>query len=227
MLRAARFLALCLCAACATPQKAGPDPDEERETEQQGEGEGEAEAEAPEFHWALPDGWRPETIHFPMEFAPELAYQGVEELRFPPGMFKQAAPTYFSYAFVWWLSGEPSLTEADLESTLNKYFLGLMREVGKKKKYKFEPGGFNVELSPQSGAPAKEGHNVLAYGGKARLHDAFTTGQELLLNVEVWVWECPVANRRVALFLTSPQSRSAPVWASLEQRRDEFLCHKY
>jgi hypothetical protein len=212
MLRAASVLALCLCAACASPQKPAPEPAEQEE--------------APPFQWALPDGWRPETIPFPLDFAPDIQLQGVEELRFPPGMFKPDAPTYWSYAFVWWLEGEPVLGEAELEDGLNRYFAGLTRAVGEKK-HQFDAGRFRVDLTSQTGAVAKEGHTVQAYAGKADLYDAFATGKELTLNVEIWVWECPVAHRRAALFLASPQSRSAPVWASLEQRRDEMLCHKY
>ena len=37
--------------------------------------------------WAVPVGWKAETIPFPLGFAPGLAYRGVEELRFPPGFF--------------------------------------------------------------------------------------------------------------------------------------------
>src|SRR5262245_33462421 len=34
------------------------------------------------FQWPIPEGWQHETIPFPLEFAPDLPYQGVEELRF-------------------------------------------------------------------------------------------------------------------------------------------------
>jgi hypothetical protein len=40
------------------------------------------------FYMPVPDGWRTETIPFPLDFAPELKYEGVEELRFSPWMFE-------------------------------------------------------------------------------------------------------------------------------------------
>lgn len=48
----------------------------------------EAQAVAADFTLPIPEGWRTETIPFPLEFAPELSYEGYEELRFSPGMFK-------------------------------------------------------------------------------------------------------------------------------------------
>jgi hypothetical protein len=51
--------------------------------------------------WETPEGWRTETIPFPLEFAPALAYRGVEELRFPKAFLVPGDDWYFSYAFVW------------------------------------------------------------------------------------------------------------------------------
>ena len=65
-------------------------------------------AEVP-FHLPTPEGWRTETIPFPLEFAPELDYEGVEELRFAPGMFTEGAEDYWTYAFVWWLPSDVAL----------------------------------------------------------------------------------------------------------------------
>src|ERR1700760_3139406 len=83
------------------------------------------------FQWAAPEGWRKETIPFPLEFAPSLKHKGLEELRFAPGMFKPGAPDFFSYAFVWWLEGEPPPAASALESELPVYFRGLCDAVGK------------------------------------------------------------------------------------------------
>src|SRR5690348_7269453 len=66
--------------------------------------------DAPEIagtSWPTPEGWRREVIPFPLDFAPEIGYRGVEELRFAPRFFDPAAPTYWSYAFAWLLEGAP------------------------------------------------------------------------------------------------------------------------
>jgi len=212
--------ALAFAAGCQT---AAPRPDS---AEREGE-EAPARA-APAFEWPKPEGgWKTETNPFPLDFAPTISLQGVEELRFAPGMFKPDAPGYWSYAFALWLDGEPTLGQAELERFFLNYFQGLIAEVSKEKGRKIDPGHFQATIRPSSGAPAKEGHTVQAFAGTADLYDAFATGKPLTLNLEVWVWDCPVAGKRVALVLASPRSPSEPIWKELAQRRDEFLCHKY
>ena len=89
MSRPALALALTLaaCGSSSPPPAAEPAPAPEPATTA--------------FDWPIPDGWRGETIPFPLGFAPELAYQGVEELRFPPGFLDPGASHFWSYAFVW------------------------------------------------------------------------------------------------------------------------------
>lgn len=219
--RAALLIAaLAVAAGCQTAApKPDPDPAEhDRE---------EAPVPAASYEWPKPEGWKTETIPFPLDFAPDIHLQGVEELRFAPGMFKPAEPGYWSYAFAWWLNGEPALGQAELERSLLSYFQGLVTEVSKEKGRKIDSSRFRVTMRPSSGAPAKEGHNVQAYAGTAELYDAFATGKPISLNLEVWVWDCAVAGKRVALVLASPRPVSEPIWKDLAQRRDEFLCHKY
>jgi hypothetical protein len=42
-----------------------------------------------------PANWRFEQFSLPAEFAPTLKYNGIEELRFSPGMFDKGATGYF------------------------------------------------------------------------------------------------------------------------------------
>jgi hypothetical protein len=217
----AAVLALAL-AGCQTaaPRPTAPEPEAAADRE-------ESAAPAAKLDWPVPEGWRAETIPFPLGFARDLPLEGVEELRFAPGMFKPGAPGYWSYAFVWWLNGDPALGEAELERFLLAYFQGLITEVAKGKAFKVDPGRFRVSLRSSSGAPAKEGHNVQSFAGTADLYDAFATGKPITLNLDIWVWDCPVSGRRAALVLASPRATSEPIWHELTQRRDEFLCHKF
>jgi hypothetical protein len=159
------------------------------------------------FVWPVPEGWRPETIPFPLDFAKELPYHGVEELRFAPDFFEPSAPTYFSYAFVWWLEGQPDLGPDVLERDLVAYFAGLCDAVAKKND--FDPAHFRAELDGD-----RKGQ-VFAY-------DPFATGGELTLQVEISVQDC--AERRVLLALLSPRSRPDPVWDSLDAVGRSFAC---
>jgi hypothetical protein len=88
-----------------------------------------APSAAPAEPWATPSGFRSETIPFPLEFAPGLAHQGVEELRFAPGFFDPAAPGYWSYTFVWRTDDPAVLDAGALAAELTLYFRGLIAAV--------------------------------------------------------------------------------------------------
>ncbi len=90
------------------------------------------------FTMPVPDGWRTETIPFPLDFAPELPYQGLEELRFAPGMFEDGSDGFWTYAFVWWLPLDTRLDAETLASDLESYFRGLTRAVSEARE--FDPG---------------------------------------------------------------------------------------
>lgn len=79
--------------------------------------------------WPTPAGFRSETIPFPLDFAPQLAHRGVEELRFAPGFFDPAAPGYWSYAFVWRTEDPAALDAAAVGAELTAYFRGLIEAV--------------------------------------------------------------------------------------------------
>jgi len=87
---------------------------------------------APPAAWELPAGWKHEVIPFPLEFAPSLAHRGVEELRFPPGMFDPSAPGFWSYVFAWRLEDPAVLDAGALGTELTTYFRGLVRAVDTK-----------------------------------------------------------------------------------------------
>jgi hypothetical protein len=120
--------------------------------------------------WSVPDGFRSETIPFPLEFAPGLAHRGVEELRFAPGFFDPAAPGYWSYAFVWRLEDAAALDAAGIARELETYFRGLLTAV-----------------DPDVGAAARDRITVATRGAAARwdvsahVVDAFKTKQPLEL----------------------------------------------
>jgi len=169
----------------------------------------------------VPDGWRKETIPFPLDFAPDLPYRGLEEIRFAPEFFDPAAPAYFSYAFVWWLEGRPELDRSSLERDLARYFAGLCDAVGGKK-FSFDPKRFKAMLSP--GADRAAG--ARSFQGTIDAYDPFEkgSGREITLNVELSTWDCAAAGRRVLLVKASPKPRSDTIWKDLADSEGAFQC---
>ena len=159
-----------------------------------------------------PADWRAEVIPFPLGFAPDIDYKGVEELRFAPGMFKPEADTYFTYAFVWWLEGQPQIDEARLQADLLKYFRGLYQAVSKKEPK--QVGSFAVKIEPH-GSLDEDGVRKTRYRGEARWVDPFATERDVTLNLRIFHWVCAAQDRTAVLFLATPRKHGDAVWETL------------
>ncbi len=172
------------------------------------------------FAMPTPDGWRTETIPFPLAFAPELTYEGLEELRFSPGMFERGSDDFWTYAFVWWLPLETRLGAESLASDLEIYFRGLTRAVSEARKFETGELEFRTVLR-ETPATAKDFRWLV---GEAVTFDAFTTREQIELNVSIHIWPCEQQERQVAFFELSPQATSHPVWRALGGIREGFRC---
>ncbi len=151
----------------------------------------------------LPQGWRGERLEFPLEFAPELEFRGIEDLAFAPGMFAPDSDSYFSYALALRLEGEHEVDEAFLTEFLETYYRGLCRAVGGSR-------GLDLDLEAIAADVRREGR---IFRAEVALFDPFTTGGPLELGLELEVHPAPC--RTELLGLASPLDREAPVWKEL------------
>lgn len=165
--------------------------------------------------WPVPAGWNHETIPFPLGFAPELSYRGVEELRFAPGWSKPDQPGYWSYDIVWWLTEKPVFDAATLEGALTTYFRGLSEAVGGEK-YTIDKSLFHAELAAD-GASRR-------LTGRIGSMDAFATGLPITLYAVLELRECAKAGRHAVTLMLSPRPRTDPIWRDLESTAGGFVC---
>jgi len=152
-------------------------------------------ADVPSPTWRVPDGYKTETIPFPLDFAPSLKHTGVEELRFAPGFFKPDQPGYFTYTFVWAIDDVPEWPL--VRDELHAYFRGLMEAVGKGRKLAVPASAFDVRLT----ADADHARGTIA------AFDAFM-GRDVHLNAEAFRSRC--AKGAVYAFAISPKSFTEP-----------------
>lgn len=164
-------------------------------------------ASTPKPVWPTPDGWRAETIPFPLDFAPSLPYRGVEEIRFAPGFFKPAQPLYFTYSFVWVVDGAPAF--ADLSGDLRTYFAGLAKAVSPK----------TFDAARHQAAVTREGDTV---GGTVNTVDAFGDGRTLDLRVVGEIVRCK--GGRTGLVLSLSPRTDAETWEMLAAQRRTMRC---
>ncbi len=162
------------------------------------------------FSMPVPAGWRTETIPFPLSFAPDLPYQGIEELRFAPGMFEAESETFWSYGFAWWIRDEDPSDAASLGEHLETYFRGLAGGDPS-----FEQATFEVALEES------DDRGVV---GTAHILDSFTTHEQVRLNVQVQRLPCWSVGRQLVFFALSPQGQDHRVWDELASIRAGMEC---
>ena len=157
-----------------------------------------------------PEGWRYERIDFPLSFAPELEYEGFEELRFAPGMFAPGADSYFSYALAIRIEGDQRVDGAFAAEFLDTYYRGLARTVAAGRGLDLEGAAFGVEVAPH---PA-------GFLATVDTVDAFVTGEALRLRFELSVHDGP---GYVELFgIVSPLDEDAPIWDELHAIQERW-----
>lgn len=174
----------------------------------------------------IPEKWRSERIPFPLDFAKDLDYKGVEELRFAPGMFKPDADDYFSYVFLFWLEGSRTVDAKSLESDLRRYCRGLCATVAKGRKLEFDLSTISVKATKRDGKAKLAGEDADSFHAKIDWFDPFTTGKPLTRHLEVWSRSADAGKRTCLFSLASPKEKSAPVWEALRKIKADFTCPK-
>lgn len=165
-----------------------------------------------------PADWRFERIDFPLSFAPELKYEGFEELRFAPGMFKADSETYFTYIFAMKITSEVTLDAAAIQSMLETYYRGLCRAVGKDSKFEMDLSKISAKVqADQAGAKGAK-----PFRAAVEAFDPFVTGKPLTLNMEIVVIDASPNDHRI-FAAVSPKPGDSPEWKTLRTMKDQFL----
>jgi hypothetical protein len=126
----------------------------------------------------VPDGWYAELKPFPLDFAPNIPYEGSLELRFMPDMFNPRAADYFSYAYLWWVKGQPVFGAKELAQDLTMYYQGLAESVG---------GGLQLTIPPVATSVTVDRSDDQHFVAKVHTLDAFNGARPLDLRIEVTV----------------------------------------
>ncbi|MEL6558980.1 MAG: hypothetical protein AAFQ94_12400 [Bacteroidota bacterium] len=151
--------------------------------------------------------WRKEVFTFPLGFAPEINYRGVEEARFPQGWIKTESDNFWSYVFAWKIDYQKDLPVEELEKNIGLYYDGLMRIADKKK----------TDPEIQEAVVLFVQTSETEYIGKIRTFDAFATKKPLTLNAKVIKYDCPDQRETIIVFRLSPKPFTNEVWSYLNE----------
>ena len=157
----------------------------------------------------LPEKWKSETIPFPIDFAPSIPYQGIEEIRFTPGWGDANSNDYWGYTFLWFVDGTPQINTGLLNAYLTTYFDGLYHS--------------NNKSSPDSTGFTKTTIEKIAtatgdqetYSGKISTLN-FLTKKPIIFFTTVHIQNYSVAKSSALFFEISPKPYENPVWQELD-----------
>jgi len=167
-----------------------------------------------------PRNWQFERFALPPEFAQNIPYKGVEELRFSPGMFVKDSTTYFTYAFVAELTNVNSVSQDAIRNYLINYFKGLCGSTAKQRHLSIDTSKIDVAIERRQNAG-----NEAFYDATLNIFGVFTDGAPVKLNAEIKVMN-DKASKIYLVFIASPLDKTNNVWNELHSIQKEFKIPK-
>lgn len=176
--------------------------------------------EAP-YELSIPRDWTIERFLIPISFAPQISYKGVEDIRFTPGWAKLQSEEYWSYAFLWYLDGQPSFDAQTIASNLKAYYTGL---IGVNTEPSKIPGG-KIEVTTKVEKKETAAGDAATYAGTVIMLD-YMQLKRITLNCIVHVKPCAEGNKTIVFHELSPKDFTHNVWALLNKLWTDFTCVK-
>ncbi|WP_461452995.1 hypothetical protein [Mucilaginibacter sp.] len=167
----------------------------------------------------LPEKWKSETIPFPIDFAPGIPYQGIEELRFTPGWGDANSNEYWAYTFLWFIDGAPQVNTSLLNTYLTSYFNGLYHS---NNKTSADSTGFTKTTINTTTTTSGDQET---YSGKISTLN-FLTKKPIEFYATVHVQRYADANETAIFFEISPKPYSNRVWSQLDNIVSGFQIQK-
>ena len=164
-----------------------------------------------------PANWQFERFALPPEFAPNIPYKGVEELRFSPGMFVKDSAGYFTYAFVAELDNINSISQDNIKDYLFEYFKGLCSSTAKQRKLSIDTSKIAVSIDKNPSA-GKDAH----YNATLDIFGVFADGAPVKLDMEIKVMNDKAVSKIYLVFIASPLNKTDKVWATLRSIQNNF-----
>jgi len=177
--------------------------------------------EAP-YNLPIPKDWTIERFLIPINFAPQISYRGVEDIRFSPGWSKVKTDEYWTYAFLWYLDGSVKMDPEIIAFILKAYYSGLIesnRENLKIPDEKLIP----VQTSFKETKTVKD--DLKTFTGTIYMLD-YMQQKPITLNCIAHLKTCPEENRTIIFYELSPKSFSHNNWLNLNQLWLDFACKK-
>lgn len=168
---------------------------------------------------SAPRSWEAEMIPFPLPFAPELDFSGVEDIRFAPGWSDSTSLDFWTYTFVWNVEMIGMMSTEKLDEIFSAYYNGLIPAVlqeNEETEYLEEVGEAVVEFEE-----TEDG-----YQGAIEVFDSFFTKKRITLYIKVSEFFCIETERQLIRSDISLFFFAAPQWDEFEKVKITANCEK-
>ncbi len=166
----------------------------------------------------LPEGWKQETIDFPISFAPDIDLVGFEELRFAQTWSDSTAEDFWTYMFVWYVDAGAPMTQSKLTKYFNSYYDGLMNVNMKAKDGTVNPNNLDETISVI--VKTEDG-----YKGSIRTYDRFFTKHYIILNIKINESFCDKMNKQIIRCELSLQPFDSEIWQKFQEIKLTTPCN--
>jgi len=177
---------------------------------------------SPAYYLSLPKGWGVEQFRLPPDFARELPYKGIQDVRFAPGWGDVKSEEYWAYAYLLWLEAKPVINAQALQENLKAYFGGLVARNIPRRKIPAD------KLVPTVTAIRKiktSAGDTETFRGTVSMLD-YMTQTPMILNTLIHEKKSAETDH-TALFLEfSPKPVSHPIWTELDKLWKDFRLKK-
>jgi hypothetical protein len=170
----------------------------------------------------VPKGWDVERFLIPIEFAPQIPYKGVEDIRFTPGWGNAKTAEYWTYAFLWYLDGSQKMNSKIIENNLKSYYEGL---IGRNIEPRKIPADKLFPVRTDFKKVKTQAGDLETFRGTIHMLD-YMEQKPITLYSTVHVKTCPSQAKTFIFNEISPQKYSDAVWQSLDQLWTNFNCNK-
>lgn len=166
------------------------------------------------------DGWGIERFLIPIDFAPQIRYTGVEDIRFTKGWGDKNSKEYWSYAFLWCLNGSVTVNADSIAKHLNYYYDGLVARNIEKRKI---PANLIIKTKTSMREVKTFSGDLKTFEGTIYMLD-YMGRQPMTLNCVVHFKKCPGTQQSILFHALSPQLYSNEVWVKLKKLWADFEC---
>ena len=170
----------------------------------------------------FPKGWDVERFLIPIEFAPQIPYKGVEDIRFTPGWGNVKSEEYWTYAFLWYLEGTPKVNATIVQKNLKAYYTGL---VGRNIVSRKIAANKLVPVKTKIRKVKTDKSDLKTFRGTIYMLD-YMEQKPITLYCIIHLKYCSGHNNTFIFNEISPKPYSDHIWQDLNQLWIDFNCDK-